>query len=882
MSSDTLQATFRKDYREPDFWIDIVDLDFALGEDVTVVTATTWLRRNKSADDGKAPLVLHGEELRLRSVSIDDRELDAKEYEVGKKGLTIPDAPDDFALRTVVEIEPQNNTALSGLYKSSGNFCTQCEAEGFRRITYFLDRPDEMARYTTRIEADREKYPVLLSNGNRMGGGKLDGGRHWVRWEDPFLKPSYLFALVAGDLRSYDGELVTRSGRAVRLEVWVEPQNIDSCEHALRSMQTAMKWDEEVYGLEYDLDAYMIVAVGDFNMGAMENKGLNVFNSKFVLARPDTATDDDYENIEAVIAHEYFHNWTGNRVTCRDWFQLTLKEGLTVFRDQQFTSDMTSAAVKRIDDVRYFRTVQFAEAAGPMAHPIRPESYVEMNNFYTVTVYEKGAEVIRLYHTLLGQEGFRKGMDLYFERHDGKAVECDDFRAAMADANGVDLTQFERWYDQAGTPTVKASGQWDEAAGTYVLTLAQSCSAQAGESEPRPFHIPVRVGLLGPEGDDLPLALEGEDGSSAPTARVLELTEPEQSFTFVGVRSRPVPSLLRHFSAPVKLDVERSREELAFLMGHDSDPFNRWDAGQQLGKTMLLELVSERAAGREMKVDPLFVEAFGRILANDDLDGSLKAQALVLPSERELGLEMEVIDVDGIHEARRFVRRALAGSLRGELMQVLEATASTGPYTSDKASIDRRRLRNTVLAGLSSLEEPETIALVHRQFETADNMTEVQAALGILSEIDCEERVTAFEAFYAKWKHDPLVTDKWFSVQAASSLPSAVDHVIALSSHPDFTWKNPNRVRSLVNVFGIANQVRFHSADGRGYVFLADAILRLDDLNPQVASRVASCFNQWQRFDADRQSKMKTELERIAAKDGLSKDVHEIVSRSLA
>ena len=882
MNSSQPQPVYRKDYAQPDYWIDTVDLDFVLGDEVTVVTATTRFRRNERVNEGGAPLVLHGQKLTLRAVEIDGRELGADEYEEGEEQLTLPSVPDQFTLKVVVEIKPQENTSLSGLYRSSDNYCTQCEAEGFRRITYFLDRPDVMAIYSTRIEADKAGCPVLLSNGNHVDGGELDGGRHWARWEDPFRKPSYLFALVAGDLRCHDGEFVTRSGRKVRLEVWVEPQNIDRCAHALQSMQKAMKWDEDVYGLEYDLDVYMIVAVGDFNMGAMENKGLNIFNSKYVLAKPETATDDDYELIEAVVAHEYFHNWTGNRVTCRDWFQLTLKEGLTVFRDQQFTSDMTSAAVKRIGDVGNLRTMQFAEAMGPMSHPIRPDSYVEMNNFYTVTVYEKGAEVIRLYHTLLGQEGFRKGMDLYFQRHDGQAVECDDFRAAMADANGIDLEQFERWYDQAGTPTVKARGEWDETHSRYTLTLAQSSPMEAGDREPRPFLVPVRLGLLGADGRDLPVRLAGEDSSAAATTRVLQLCEAEESFVFEGVTSAPVPSLLRNFSAPVKLQMERTREELAFLMGHDSDPFNRWDAGQTLAKQLLLELVAERAAGHDLVLDPLFVNAFRNTLLSPDLDGSLKAQALVLPSEIELGLEMETVDVDGIHDVRSFVRHQLAEGLHDELSAVLANTASTAPYSNDKASIDRRRLRNTALAYLACLETTETIGHVWKQFATADNMTEVQAALMILSHLECDERPRAIEAFYETWQEDPLVIDKWFSVQAASTLPEAVEHVLALSQHSDFTFKNPNRVRSLVGLFGLRNQVRFHSSDGSGYGFMADAVIELDGINPQVAARMSSCFNSWKRFDIERQTMMKLQLERIAAKPGLCKDVSEIVGRALA
>jgi aminopeptidase N len=637
-----------------------------------------------------------------------------------------------------------------------------------------------------------------------------------------------------------------------------------------------MKWDEDTFDLEYDLDLYMIVAVGDFNMGAMENKGLNIFNSKYVLASPETATDDDYENIQGVIGHEYFHNWTGNRVTCRDWFQLTLKEGLTVYRDQRFSEDMTSAAVKRIRDVNVLRTMQFAEDAGPMAHPIRPESYVEMNNFYTVTVYNKGAEIVRMYERLFGRDGFRKGLDLYFDRHDGQAVTCDDFRRAMAEANGARLDRFERWYSQAGTPRVKARGAYDPVARTYALTLEQSCPSVNGAHEPKPFHLPVEVGLLGADGRDMQVTQEGQSGSRS--SHLLELTDQEQTFTFTGVREAPVPSILRGFTAPVRLAAERGRDELGFLLANDADPFNRWDAGQELARGLLLEIIN----GGERRVDPLFVEAFGKVLTDDGLDGSLKALALALPSERLLAQEMEVIDVDAIHDARRFVARELAGAWRSELEHKVASSEADGPYRSDKRSIDRRRIRNRALAYLACLEEPEISARIGQAFERADNMTDRQAALAILSDVACPEREAALAAFHAQWKDDPLVLDKWFVVQAGSSLPNALDSVKALAEHPDFTHKNPNRVYALLVTFGKANQVRFHDATGEGYVFLADQVLAIDALNPQVASRLVSSFNPWRRFDASRRELLQAQLERMAAHAELSKDVREIVERALA
>jgi aminopeptidase N len=883
MSQEKPQPVYRSDYRPPDYRIDAVDLHFDLGEEFTTVTARLDVRRSEMLVGDVPPLVLDGEDLDLRSIRLDDEPLQPGRYHLTEGSLVIEGPPARFRLETVVRIRPQDNTKLSGLYQSSGNFCTQCEAHGFRRITWFLDRPDVMARYRTTIEADRALHPVLLSNGNRVEETPLEGGRHRVVWEDPFPKPSYLFALVAGDLRCHEGVFTTRSGREVRLEIWVEPQNADRCAHALASLQRAMKWDEETFGLEYDLDVYMIVAVNDFNMGAMENKGLNVFNSKYVLALPETATDDEYEAIEAVIGHEYFHNWTGNRVTCRDWFQLTLKEGLTVFRDQEFTASTTSAAVKRIGDVRRLRASQFPEDAGPTAHPIRPESYISMDNFYTATVYEKGAEVVRLYHTLLGSDGFRRGMDLYFERHDGEAVTCDDFRAAMADANGVDLSRLERWYLQAGTPLLTASGVYDPATRSYALTLGQSYSeaaagADLGARESVP--IPVAVGLLGPDGADLPLRLEGET-QDGPTTRVLLLSEAEQRFVFSGLGAPPVPSLLRGFSAPVKLRVARNREELAFLMAHDSDPVSRWDAGQALAQELLLELAASAAEGLPLHLDPLFAEAFGRVLTDPTLDGSLKALALALPSETVLGQEMDVIDVDAIHAARQFAVAALASAHRAAFEATFERCASREPYRNDAASIDRRRLEIASLRYLAALDDPAWTARIARLFETADNMTERQAALALLVDCPGPEREAALDEFHRTWRHDPLVLDKWFGVQALSILPDTARRVEVLARHPDFSLANPNRVRALVGSFAAGNAVRFHGSDGRGYAFLADIVLELDPRNPQLASRMVSMFSQWRRYEAGRRGLMEAQLERIASRPELSKDVYEMVARTL-
>ena len=883
MTSTQAAAVHRADYRPPDHWVERIDLAFFLERGSTRVRSRLVGRRNEAVNAGRRPLVLQGEELELHHLKLNGSDLVIGEFEVSEHGLTVPEVPDRFELETEVEIHPQANTRLSGLYVSNGTFCTQCEAEGFRRITYALDRPDVMARYSVRIEADRARCPVLLSNGNRVESGLLPNNRHFVRWQDPFPKPSYLFALVAGDLVCHRGRFRTRSGRQVELELWVEPRNASKCAHALESLQRAMRWDEQVFGLEYDLDVYQIVAVDDFNMGAMENKGLNVFNSKYVLADVQTATDDDYQAIEGVIGHEYFHNWTGNRVTCRDWFQLTLKEGLTVFRDQQFSADMGSSAVKRIEDVRKLRTAQFAEDAGPLRHSIRPESYVSMDNFYTATVYEKGAEVVRMFHTLLGAEGFRRGMDLYFRRHDGQAVTCDDFRAAMADANDADLAQFERWYRQAGTPVIDARGTYDARARTYDLVLRQTVP-EGGE----PLHVPVRLGLLGRDGRDLALRIEGEPvdkrGSAAATTRLFELRTGEHTLRFVDVPEPPVPSLLRGFSAPVKLRVERGREELAFLMAHDSDPFNRWDAGQELARQVLISLARDAGAGRELTLDSSFVAAFARILEDESLDGSFRALALTLPDELVIGQELEPLDPDAVHAARHFVVRELARGLRSSWLRVhrgLAAAARESADSLEREAMNRRRLCNRALFYLVSLEEPEALALAREQFREARNMTDAEAALACLSWVEGRERDEAFAEFHRRWQADPLVLDKWFRLQAVSPLSSTFERVVELTRHPDFTLRNPNRVRSLLGAFAHANQVRFHARDGRPYAFFADQVLAIDAQNPQLAARMVSAFNQWRRFDEPRRAGQLAQLERIAARPELSRDTGEIVARAL-
>jgi len=866
-----------RDYTPPAFLVSEVDLDIDLRADHAVVRASLNVARNPAHPDRRAPLVLDGEEVALQSVSVHGHRLRADDYSLDAARLVLPDVPDRFLLETVVRIEPEKNTKLMGLYASRDGYFTQCEAEGFRRITYFVDRPDVMSRYVTTIHADRARFPQLLSNGNLVAAGDEPGGRHWAKWEDPFPKPCYLFAMVAAKLDVLEDAFVTRSGRRARLAIYVEPGKLDQCAFAMDALKRSMQWDEQVFGLELDLDHFMIAAVGDFNMGAMENKGLNIFNTKYILARPDVATDADYMNIDRVVAHEYFHNWTGNRVTCRDWFQLSLKEGLTVFRDQEYGADTYSRPVQRIQEVRGLRAAQFPEDAGPMAHPVRPQSYMEISNFYTATVYEKGAEVVRMIHTLLGAERFRQGMDLYFARHDGQAVTTDDFVAAMADAGGADLGQFRRWYEQAGTPVVEAQGAYDAAARAYTLTLRQSCPPTPGQPEKLPFHIPFEVGLVDPAGQDMPLRLAGE-AAAAGTTCVLSLKAAEERYTFVDVAESPVPSLLRDFSAPVYLKFEYRDAELAHLMAHDSDAFNRWEAGQRLATRLMLDCI---AAGR-LDVPAIFLDAFARALREGGRDPAFAAEVLALPAETFIAEQMALVDPDAIHATRRGLRRALAQALRADLLATYERLAVPGPYAPDAASAGRRSLRNLCLAYLMELADAEARALAARQLEAADNMTDALAALGTLANTDCPEREPALAAFYAKWKHEALVVDKWLRVQSTAHLPDALARVTALLGHEAFTLKNPNKVYALVGGFGYGNHVRFHAADGSGYAFMADRIVELDALNPQVAARMSRSFDRWKKFDAGRQAHARAALERIRDVQGLSKDVAEIVTKALA
>jgi aminopeptidase N len=880
------QTIFRKDYTPPAFLVDTVELGFDLDPDRTVVANRITMHQNPASKSHD--IVLHGEEIELVQVRMNGQLLTPAEYQLDHATLTIKKAPAKVVLEIETLCAPVQNTTLSGLYVSNGNFFTQCEAEGFRRITFFYDRPDVMAKYTVMLRADKAAYPVLLSNGNLIEEGDLGDGRHYAKWEDPFKKPSYLFALVAARLVCQEETYKLNSGREVLLQVWVEEGNLDKTDYAMQSLKNSIRWDEERFGLELDLDRFMIVAVGDFNMGAMENKGLNIFNTKFVLANPRVATDIDYAGIEAVVGHEYFHNWTGNRVTCRDWFQLSLKEGLTVFRDQEFSADMigtdSGRAVTRIDQVRTLRQAQFPEDAGPMSHPVRPDSFVEINNFYTVTVYEKGAEVVRMYQTLVGREGFRKGMDLYFERHDGQAVTCDDFRAAMADANGRDLRQFERWYSQAGTPIVTARTRYDAVKRNFDIILSQRSPASAGQPEKLPFHIPVAVGLLGADGKDLPLNLEGGKHAKGATTVVLELTEQEQIFRFRQVDERPTPSILRDFSAPVILEYDYTDAELLHLFSHDSDPVNRWEAGQRLAMERLLKLTAQVAAAggsdAGLKLDQTFINAQRAVLTDDTLDPAFRELALILPSEIIIAEQMDVVDPQAIHTARQFMRRTIGAALKSELIAQYHANQTPGEYSPDALSAGKRALKNLCLSYLMVAPDMAELKLAQQQFEKAGNMTDRSAALVAMIHSGAEASMY-LKAFYEDFSNEALVVDKWFAMQAAAPTTN-VAAVRKLMQHPAFTLKNPNRARSLIFSFTSANPSQFHAADGSAYEFWAEHVIKLDAINPQVAARLARGMDRWRRYAPALQAKMKKALEKVAARAKLSNDVLEVVSKALA
>jgi aminopeptidase N len=869
METTHAQPILLKDYKVPDFLIDKVDLEFELGEEKTLVKSR--LEMQKNPEGSAKELVLQGEALELKSIAIDGKILEPKQYKVTDTTLTIARVPEKFILEIHTIIKPQENTELSGLYKSSGNFCTQCEAEGFRRITYFLDRPDVMARYTTTIIADEARYPILLSNGNLVGSGKLNQGRHWATWEDPFKKPSYLFALVAGNLEFIEDFFETESGRRVTLRIYVEKGNRDKCDHAMQALKKAMRWDEEKYGREYDLDIYMIVAVSDFNMGAMENKGLNIFNTKYILARPELATDQDFIHVEAVVAHEYFHNWTGNRITCRDWFQLSLKEGLTVFRDHSFTADTTSPTITRIANVNGLRTVQFGEDAGPMAHPIRPDAYIEINNFYTPTVYEKGAEVIRMISTLLGDDLFRQGMDLYFERHDGQAVTTEEFVKAMEDGSGVDLSQFRLWYSQAGTPVLKVKDNYDPIKQVYTLEIKQTIPDTPGQKNKKPMHIPVKMGLLDESGKEI-------------LADLLHVRYEEEKFQFENIAAHPVPSLLRGFSAPVKMEYDYSDTALQLLFKHDTDLFNRWESGQKIAINLILKLIHDFQQKKPLHLPKDFIQGYLVALQSVE-DKWLLAEMLTLPSEKYLAEHMSVIDVDAIHAVREYILLEMAKQLKEQFIALYKANSDeNATYQFTMTEVAKRQLKNVCLQYLMVLDE----AGIHKemgwkQFKASldNNMTDTMAALRSLININGPEREAALKDFYAKWEKDALVIDKWFMLQAVSKRPHTLGSVKKLMQHPAFDIKNPNKVYALIGGFCGQNPAHFHAANGEGYEFLANVVLRLDALNPQVAARMVTPLTHWKRYDAGRQKLMKQQLDNIQQHKKLSKDVYEIVSKSL-
>ena len=876
-----------QDYAPPAYLVDTVELDVDIARPWATVRARLTIRRNPAGSGG--PLVLDGEHLDLQSVALDGETLDASRYTAGDGKLRVPEVPDAFTLETVVRSDPWKNTRLEGFYASKDGLFTQCEAEGFRTITYFPDRPDVMATYRVTLHAPRGEFPHLLANGNLVSSLDEDGGRHSATWEDPFPKPSYLFAMVAAKLDLLEDHFATKSGKKALLQVYVEPGKLDQAGFSMQCLKRAMRWDEERFGLELDLDRFMIVAVGDFNMGAMENKGLNIFNTKFVLARADTATDTDFMMIDRVVAHEYFHNWTGNRVTCRDWFQLSLKEGLTVFRDQEYGGDEYSRAVSRIQDVRDLRARQFPEDAGPMAHPVRPDSYVEINNFYTATVYDKGAEVVRMYQSLLGRDGFRRGMDLYFERHDGQAVTCDDFRAAMADANGADLTQFGRWYSQAGTPVLESRGEYDREACTYALTLRQSCPATPGQADKLPFHIPVAIGLVDPQGYDIALRLEGDDDAqSVPDpktgaiTRVISVTEAQTRIVFVDVAEPPVPSILRGYSAPVVLRHDYADAELTHLMGFDADPFNRWEAGQVLATRILLDGAEAIRAGRQMLVPTAFVEALGRVLTDGARDPAFAAECLDLPGEGFLAEQMAVADPDAIHAARKRLMLDVAQRYRTRFEGAFRHFSVPGAYSPDAAAAGRRALRNAALSYIMAVDDSTARALTFLEFRRAENMTDAMAALACLADSAGAERERALAMFFDKWKDEALVVDKWVRVQAVSYLPGAATRIEQLLAHPAFDLRNPNRARSVLHAFANDNPVHFHAADGSGYRLVAGKVVELDRLNPQIASRLARAFDRWTKFDDGRRAHARAALGSIRDASGLSADVAEVVNRALA
>jgi aminopeptidase N len=868
-----------KDYRPPDWLIETVALDVNLDANATRVRSKLRVKPNTAGTP--APLVLDGEDLKLVALRLDGKPLPAENFVATPEQLTIAQPPNRlFELEIETRIDPAGNTRLMGLYRAGDTYCTQCEAEGFRRITYFLDRPDVMAVYTTRIEADKDEAPVLLANGNLISAGNVpNSNRHFAVWQDPFKKPCYLFALVGGKLARVADSFTTMSGRKVALHIYVEPGKEDRCAYAMDSLKRAMRWDEQAFGREYDLDIFMIVAVSAFNMGAMENKGLNVFNDKYVLAKPETATDNDFMGIEAVIAHEYFHNWTGDRITCRDWFQLCLKEGLTVFRDEEFTADQRSRAVERIGDVRSLRSQQFVEDAGPLAHPVRPELYHEINNFYTSTVYDKGAEVVRMIKVLLGADLFRRGMDLYFDRHDGEAATVEQFVQCFADVSGRDFSQFMLWYSQAGTPEVAVTPHYDAAAKTYRLDIAQTIPPTPGQPRKEPMVIPLALGLVADNGTDLPLLLDG-----SPLARdILELSQPRQTFIFTDVARRPIPSLNRGFSAPIKLLVPIEAAELYYLAAHDADPFNRWQAVQTLAMSLIRQNVAALRAGAPARQDDGLLSALGTILTDPTLEPAFIALVLLPPSEADIAREIgRDVDPDAVFAARRKLRAAIGERHRAALTDAYARMTTSGPYRLDAQSAGRRALKNACLDFLAITEDSESIARAFAQYRNADNMTDRMAALEALSLHERPERAAALEDFYGRYADDPLIIDKWLALQAAIPERATLERVRALTSHRAFSMANPNRVRALIGSFAQANQTQFNRPDGAGYEFVAEIVVALDAKNPQVAARLMGAFRSWRILEPQRRARAEATLRRVAARGGLSRDVADIVARTLA
>ena len=885
MTHKSRNMKYLKAYTPPNFLVETVKLTFHLQPENSRVISEMTLRRNPDCPVANPPssLQLDGHELVLTAIRLDNRPLLQTDYQVTEEHLTIPQVPDRFTLGLETTIQPAQNSALEGLYQSGPMLCTQCEAEGFRKITFYPDRPDVMARFTTTLVADKKKYPVLLANGNPVKKGDSPDGTHFVTWVDPFPKPAYLFALVAGDLVCRRDVFTTRSGREIDLRIYVEPENSEKCDHALAALKKAMTWDEQRFGREYDLDIYMIVAANDFNMGAMENKGLNIFNAKYVLARPETATDADYQGIENVIAHEYFHNWTGNRITCRDWFQLSLKEGLTVFRDQEFSADHTTQAVQRIQDASLIRNHQFTEDAGPMAHPVQPDAYIEINNFYTLTIYNKGAEVVRMLQTLLGREGFRQGMDLYFERHDGQAVTVEAFLRAMETVSGRDLTQFRLWYQQAGTPELHVSTHHDPHSATFTLTLAQTCPPTPGQPQKKPFHIPVAMALLAGDGSPIPLNGPGMAAiAPQPLTRLIELHKNKETFVFNGIHAPPTPSILRDFSAPVIVHDTLSEETLAFLWARDSDPFNHWRAGQALACGELLRLAEDQSQGKALQLNPVFVQAFGTVLEESDAEPALAALNLTLPSEKYVMERMTPADPGIVHSVRKFARKSLAHRFQKDFETTRRAHSFAAPYRFDPESTGHRSLKNLCLGYLLTLDAPQFQSQAMVQFQQSDNMTDCLGALTPMVHYGTPEAATALAAFQREWHHDPLVMDKWFSIQATVPLPGGLDRVYTLMDHPQFSMKNPNRIRALIGAFCNGNPPGFHNPDGTGYDFLAQQVMALDSVNPQTAARLLGALSHWRKLEPKRSQQMKQALEKVAKNGPLSRDVFEVASKSLA